>query len=116
MRARLVAPMPVAWSTLGHFTILAHVVADIEDVELAHEMLAVLAPYAGLVAAMGQGPVAGPVDLARARLLLVAGDEEAALASARAARELSQRNQGPHWVDRCDLLLAQVDGRSRTSP
>ena len=111
VRARLVAEMPLAWSSLGHHTILGHVVADIEDVDLAHELLAWLEPYAGLIAAIGQGPVAGPVDLARARLQLLLGDAEAAAASARAARELSERNQGPHWVARCDELIVQAAAR-----
>ena len=90
-------------------------VADIEDADLAGELLSWLEPYAGLVAGIGQGPVAGPVDLARARLFLVAGDSEAAVASAHAARELAQRNHGPHWVERCDRFLAQADRRSRTT-
>jgi hypothetical protein len=88
--------------------VLAHLVADLEMRDRVGELLARLTPHSGELASMGQGPIAGPVDLALARLHRLAGDRDAARSHARSARDLAERNGGPRWVERGAALVAEL--------
>ena len=105
---RLAQRGPVLWHTLAHETVLAHLVADLELTRHVEDLLARLGPHAGRLAGLGQGPIAGPVDLALARLHQLAGDRDAALTLAVSARNLAERNGGARWAERCEALVEEL--------
>lgn len=112
---RLAATWTPRWTDLGHLTLLAHVVADLELVEHAERLESMLEPDAGRVASVGQITVLGPVDLGRARLLALLGRGDEARAALAAATALAERERGRPSLVRSRLLAAQLQdpGRAR---
>ena len=105
---RLAREGPVVWSTLAHETVLAHLVADLGLRGHVDDLLGRLGPHTGRLAGLGQGPIAGPVDLALARLHRLAGDPVTALRLAESARHLAERQGGTRWAERAAALESEL--------
>ena len=69
---------PQTWTTLGHQTLLARVVADLELVDYADTFIGLLSPYTGCIATVGHVGELGSVAEASARLHALLGHVEQA--------------------------------------
>jgi hypothetical protein len=79
------------------------------NVRLARQQYEWLAPFGGLVA-VGVGMVVlGPVDQTLGDLASMLGDTVAAADHYRRAAEVSDRLRSPHWAERAQRSLAQLD-------
>ncbi|WP_433604680.1 BTAD domain-containing putative transcriptional regulator [Prescottella agglutinans] len=109
-------PGPDVWTTLGHQTLLAHVVADLSLVEYAELFLGHLAPFADRIATVGQVGVIGAVAEASARLHAMLGQTDQASALLEQAEQIAHRTSGVPTLLRCRLLRAQLgpDAPGRT--
>ncbi|MGE2736345.1 BTAD domain-containing putative transcriptional regulator [Mycolicibacterium vaccae] len=96
------------WPTLGHLTLLAHLVAEHRLREYAEPLLADLEPFGDRIAAIGQVGVAGPVSLATARLRALCGDRVGARRDLAVARAIAERTGGLPTVLRCRLLECEL--------
>ncbi|MFB9377476.1 BTAD domain-containing putative transcriptional regulator [Kineococcus gynurae] len=104
---------PFWWTTLAHQVLLAHAAAEVGDRSAASTLLARLAPFTGMLAAIGQVGVVGPVDLALGELHLTLGDEERGRALVRDALDLCRREGGRISALRCRLVLARLEPADR---
>jgi hypothetical protein len=100
---------PVIWSTLGHQTLLAHVVADLGLADLAPALLPTLQPHTDEIANIGQVGVVGTVARACARLHALLGDESRARELLAQAAEIARRTGGRPELLRVRLELALLD-------
>ncbi|MFC9790158.1 BTAD domain-containing putative transcriptional regulator [Rhodococcus sp. NPDC127528] len=99
---------PDVWTTLGHQTLLAHVVADLALTEYADHFLGLLAPFTDRIATVGQVGVVGAVAEASARLHALLGDTERASALLDEAERIAHHGAGVPTLLRCRLLRAQL--------
>ncbi|RVW10024.1 transcriptional regulator [Prescottella agglutinans] len=102
-------PGPDVWTTLGHQTLLAHIVADLSLVEYADLFLERLAPFTDRIATVGQVGVVGTVAEASARLHAVLGQTDQASARMEEAEQIAHRTSGAPTLLRCRLLRAQLE-------
>jgi len=103
---------PFTWTTLGHRTLLARVIADLELVEHAETFIELLAPFHDCIATVGQVGVIGSVAEASARLHALLGRVETAHALLDRAEELATRTSSPPTLLRCRLLRTQLQAAS----
>lgn len=101
-------PGPNVWTTLGHQTLIAHVVADLSLSEYADLFLGLLAPFTDRIATVGQVGVLGTVAEASARLHAMLGQTDQASALLDRAEQIARRTSGAPTLLRCRLLRAQV--------
>ncbi|WP_430332875.1 BTAD domain-containing putative transcriptional regulator [Rhodococcus sp. ACT016] len=101
-------PGPDVWTTLGHQTLLAHVVADLSLFEYAELFLGHLAPFVDRIAIVGQVGVVGAVAEASARLHAMLGHTDQASAMLEQAEQIAYRTSGVPTLLRCRLLRAQL--------
>lgn len=109
-------PGPDVWTTLGHQTLLAHVVADLSLFEYADSFIALLAPFTDRIATVGHVGVVGAVAEASARLHAMLGRTEQAATLLDRAEAIGTRTAGAPTLLRCRLLRAQLmsDSADRT--
>lgn len=100
-------PGPEVWTTLGHQTLLAHVVADLSLTEYAQPVIDLLAPFTDRIATVGQVGVMGTVAEASARLHALLGRTEHASTLLDQAEHIASRTSGAPTLLRCRLLRAQ---------
>ncbi|MGF7123476.1 BTAD domain-containing putative transcriptional regulator [Rhodococcus sp. AG1013] len=99
---------PFTWTTLGHQTLIARVVADLGLVEYAEMFIDLLAPFHDRIATVGQVGVIGSVAEVAARLHAMLGRTEAAVALLAQAEDIATRTSSPPTLLRCRLLRAQL--------
>lgn len=99
---------PFTWTTLGHRTLIARVIADLELVEYADTFIELLAPFVDRIATVGQVGVIGSVAEASARLHALRGRIEEAEAMLDRAEEIATRTSSRPTLLRCRLLRAQL--------
>jgi DNA-binding SARP family transcriptional activator len=97
-----------AWLFLGAAAGALHNRVCLGDLENARTLGAQLAPYAGRLAVIGTGPALGDVDLALARLALLEGAEQRALAHLDASVETLARGGAVPWLVRALLYRHEV--------
>ncbi|MCA1005856.1 AAA family ATPase [Rhodococcus hoagii] len=102
-------PGPDVWTTLGHQTLLAHIVADLSLVEYADMFRDLLAPFTDRIATVGQVGVVGTVAEASARLHAMSGQTDQASAMLEQAERIAHRSSGTPTLLRCRLLRAQLE-------
>ncbi|QCQ93885.1 transcriptional regulator [Rhodococcus sp. SGAir0479] len=101
-------PGPDVWTTLGHRTLLAHVIADLALVEYARPLGDLLAPFSDRIATVGQVGVVGTVAEASARLHALLGRADRATALLDEAERIAARTSGTPSLLRCRLFRAQL--------
>ncbi|MGW0174243.1 BTAD domain-containing putative transcriptional regulator [Rhodococcus sp. NPDC003322] len=101
-------PGPDVWTTLGHQTLLAHVVADLSLSEYADLFIGQLEPFPDRIATVGQVGVVGAVAEASARLHALLGRTDQASALLERAEQIAHRTSGAPTLLRCRLLRAQL--------
>ncbi|WP_420880401.1 BTAD domain-containing putative transcriptional regulator [Rhodococcus sp. (in: high G+C Gram-positive bacteria)] len=101
-------PGPDVWTTLGHHTLLAHVIADLALVEYAAPFGDLLAPFTDRIATVGQVGVVGTVAEASARLHALLGRADRAMALLDEAERIATRTSGTPTLLRCRLFRAQL--------
>ena len=101
-------PGPNVWTTLGHQTLIAHVIADLSLSEYADLFLRLLAPFTDRIATVGQVGVVGTVAEAVARLHSMLGQTDQASALLEQAEQIGGRTSGAPTLLRCRLLRAQL--------
>ncbi len=99
---------PFTWTTLGHRTLIARVVADLALVDYAEMFLELLDPFTDRIATVGQVGVIGSVAEVCARLQALLGRTDAAAALLDRAEDLATRTSSPPTLLRCRLLRAQL--------
>lgn len=102
-------PGPDVWTTLGHQTLLAHVIADLALVEYAEPVSELLAPFTDRIATVGQVGVVGTVAEAAARLHGLLGRPDRASELLDEAEEIASRTSGAPTLLRCRLFRAQLE-------
>lgn len=109
-------PGPNVWTTLGHQTLIAHVIADLSLTEYGEKFLGLLSPFTDRIANVGQVGVIGAVAEASARLHAMLGRIEHASTLLDRAEEICSRTSGAPTLLRCRLLRAQLrsDSADRT--
>jgi DNA-binding SARP family transcriptional activator len=108
---------PLLWTTLSHAVLLGHVVADLDRADLATPYIALLTPFSGRIAVLGQGPPPGLIDLALARLHDLRGDEDRAAELLAAATRLAEETDGRPTAERCRrLALRDSSGADQPPP
>lgn len=100
---------PEVWTTLGHVTLAAHVVADLGLADEAQALLDWLRGHADRIAVLGVVGSVGPVALAVGRLEALLGRQAAARASYLQARELAVRTGGVPAAAKVEAALARLD-------
>ena len=103
-------PPRVIWTSVGHMTLLAHVVADRGAVTHAGRLAEALRPYADRIANVGQIGVFGPVGLSLARLHALLGEHGLARGHLDVAERLSRDGGGTRFVERCRQVRAELAG------
>ncbi|MFE3291409.1 BTAD domain-containing putative transcriptional regulator [Rhodococcus sp. NPDC059234] len=101
-------PGPDVWTTLGHQTLIAHVIADLSLAEYADLFLGLLDPFTDRIATVGQVGVVGAVAEASARLHALLGQTDQASALLERAEQIGHRTSGAPTLLRCRLLRAQL--------
>ena len=99
---------PQTWTTLGHQTLLARVVADLELVEYADTFIELLSPHTGCIATVGHVGELGSVAEASARLHALLGHVEQASTLLDQAEKIATGSGGAPTLLRCRLLRAQL--------
>ncbi|MFD6676205.1 BTAD domain-containing putative transcriptional regulator [Rhodococcus zopfii] len=99
---------PFTWTTLGHRTLIARVIADLELTEHAETFVDLLAPFVDRIATVGQVGVIGAVAEASARLHALLGRVEDAVVLLDRAEEIATRTSSPPTLLRCRLLRTQL--------
>ncbi|TQF65738.1 AAA family ATPase [Rhodococcus spelaei] len=101
-------PGPDVWTTLGHQTLIAHVVADLSLTEYADLFLGLLAPFTDRIATVGHVGVVGSVAEASARLHAMLGQTDQASTLLERAEQIAHRTSGAPTLLRCRLLRAHL--------
>ncbi len=101
-------PGPTVWTTLGHQTLLAHVVADLSLVEYADLFAGLLEPFTDRIATVGQVGVVGAVAEASARLHMLLGQVDRASELLEQAEQIAHHTSGAPTLLRCKLIRAQL--------
>ena len=104
---------PSTWTTLGHTTLLARVVADLELAQYAEEFVNLLEPFTDRIATVGHVGSLGSVAEASARLNAVLGRGDRAAELLDLAEALATRSSSRPTLLRCRLLRAQLQPPSR---
>lgn len=104
----LAKPGTLMWTTLGHQTLIARVVADLGLVEYCEEFIGLLAPYVDRIATVGQVGVIGSVAEVSARLHAMVGSMDTAAVLLDRAEEIARRTSSPATLLRCHLLRTQL--------
>ncbi|WP_155293087.1 BTAD domain-containing putative transcriptional regulator [Rhodococcoides fascians] len=104
----LTASRPPTWTTLGHTTLLARVVADLELVQFAEQFVELLQPFTDRIATVGHVGSIGSVAEASARLHAVLGRKDRAAELLDRAEALATRTSSRPTLLRCRLLRAQL--------
>lgn len=104
----LAEPGPSTWTTLGHRTLLARVVADLELVQFAEVFVDLLEPFTDRIATVGHVGCIGSVAEASARLHAVLGRADRAAELLDRAEALATRTGSRPTLLRCRLLRAQL--------
>ncbi|MFE4499784.1 BTAD domain-containing putative transcriptional regulator [Rhodococcus sp. NPDC056743] len=99
---------PQTWTTLGHQTLLARVVADLELIEYADTFIDLLAPHTDRIATVGHVGELGSVAEASARLHALRGRAEQASTLLDQAEKIAAGSGGAPTLLRCRLLRAQL--------
>jgi DNA-binding SARP family transcriptional activator len=105
---RLADRRSVTWARASELVLLADTVCDLGLCGLVEETLGQLAPHTGLIANAGFIGLAGPIDLAIARLRLLIGDREGAKEALAAATMLSSRASAGPALRRCRALADRL--------
>lgn len=105
-------PGPFTWTTLGHRTLIARVIADLELAEHAETFVELLTPFTDRIATVGQVGVIGAVAEASARLHALLGRVTEAETLLDRAEEIATRTSSPPTLLRCRLLRAQLEAAS----
>ncbi len=103
---------PVTWTTLGHQTLIARVVADLELGEYAESFVDLLTPFVDRIATVGQVGVIGSVAEVVARLHAMQGRTDMATVLLDQAEGIARRTSSPPTLLRCRLLRAQLQAGS----
>lgn len=106
-------PEPTVWTSHGRLTLLAHAVADAGVIDLVPDLLPQLDRLTGLLGSLGHCGTVGPADLARARLLALAADMDAARRALDVAADVAVAAHGPSWQLRVRAFGDELDTRSR---
>ncbi|MCD2117492.1 MULTISPECIES: hypothetical protein [Rhodococcus] len=114
---------PFTWTTLGHRTLIARVVADLALVDYAEMFLELLDPFTDRIATVGQVGVIGSVAEVCARLQALLGRTDYAAALLDRAEDLATRTSSPrrccgagYCVPNCGRTRPNAAGRSPRSP
>jgi DNA-binding SARP family transcriptional activator len=104
----LAEPRPATWTTLGHTTLLARVVADLALVEFAEQFVNLLEPFTDRIATVGHVGSIGSVAEASARLHALLGRRDRAIELLDRAEALATRTSGRPTLRRCRMLRDQL--------
>lgn len=108
IRKWLINRGPQTWTTLGHQTLLARIVADLELVDYADTFIDLLEPHTGRIATVGHVGELGSVAEASARLHALLGRVEQASTLLDRAEKVAGGSRGAPTLLRCRLLRAQL--------
>ncbi|TQS42251.1 BTAD domain-containing putative transcriptional regulator [Cryptosporangium phraense] len=103
------------WTTHSKLTLLGHLAVDAGLARHVPALLDRLTPLAGRIANIGQVGALGPIDLALARLHLLAGNVTAARDALASARALAERTGGALALEQCRRLEAEASASSASS-
>lgn len=103
---------PVTWTTLGHQTLIARVVADLELSAYAESFIDLLDPFVDRIATVGQVGVIGSVAEVVARLHAMQGRTDTATVLLDQAEAIARRTSSPPTLLRCRLSRALLHDAS----